>query len=136
MKNKTMQLFLLIGLIIGTAGFVQAYKVSSIQAKIPFDFTVSGKSFKAGDYTVTFGLVSTSEKYFLLRTADGKDSIIVKATAKQPSEQTNNSVLVFNLDENSYALAEVSTPQISLELHKSESAKEKRIEVLLKGRNK
>ena len=132
MKNKIMQLFLVICLVIGGAGFVQAHKISSIQANIPFDFTVSGKSFKAGNYTITFGLVSESEKYFLIRRADGKDSIIVTAAPKQTKEQADNSLLVFNLEENIYSLAEVTTPQVSLELQKSESAKEKRVEIRLK----
>lgn len=126
-----MQLFLVIGLIVGGASFIHAGKVSSIQAKIPFDFTVGSKSFKSGNYSITFGLVSTNEEYFLIRSADGKDSVIVAAVRKQTAEQKNEAALVFNLDENNYSLAEVTTPQISLELQKSKSAKGKQIEVKL-----
>lgn len=131
MKNKIMQLFLVIGLIIGGASFIYAGRVTSIHAKIPFDFMVGSKSFKAGKYSVTFGLVSTNAEYFLIRSADGKDSVIVAGVRKQTGEQANDSVLVFNLDENNYSLTEVTTPRISLGLQKSKAAKGKQIEVKL-----
>jgi hypothetical protein len=39
-------------LVVGLAG-VPAYSQNSVRAKVPFNFVVSGKTFAAGDYTMT-----------------------------------------------------------------------------------
>lgn len=119
MKNKALQLFLLLGLTVGITGLAQAQTGLPYQANIPFDFTVREKLFKAGEYSISFGIVTSIQTSFLIRSADGKKSALVaNSIPKRVLNHTGNSRIVFDKDGDNYTLAEVKTPRASIELYK------------------
>jgi hypothetical protein len=136
MKNKILQLFLLLGLTVGITGLAQAQSGSVYQANIPFDFSVSGKSFKAGEYSISFGILRDSPASFLISSADGKESAIVRdAFSKEVLKPSRNARIVFDKDGDDYTLAEIKSSRINIELsnlrRKQKSAKVTGVEVSL-----
>lgn len=137
MRNKFMQLFLMLGLTFGLVGMAQAEIGSFYKVNIPFDFNIGEKSFKAGEYTIGFGTVSFDQKNFLIRSADGKDSaIITRSISKQVYEQPLKAAFVFNVYDGQHYLAEVTTPRTSVELYDAKpkskrGAKVEHVEVAL-----
>ena len=134
MRNKMLQLFLLVGLTIGITGLAQAQTGSPYEANIPFDFTVAGKSFKAGEYSISFGIVRSNRASFLIRSADGKVSAIVNDTfSKDVLNHRGNARIVFNKDGDNYILAKIKSSEINVELFnvggKQKSAKVTGVEV-------
>lgn len=129
MRNKMLQLFLLLGLTIGITGLAQAQTGSPYEANIPFDFTVAGNSFKAGEYSISFGIVRSNRASFLIRSADGKETAIINDTfSKEVLKPGGNARIVFNKDGDDYTLAEIETSQINVELFK-ERRKQKSVKV-------
>src|SRR5687768_7202276 len=119
MRNKMLQLFLLLGLAIGITGFAQAQTGSPYQVNIPFDFSVSGKSFKAGEYSISFGVIKSTPSSFLIRSADGKESAIVTdAFSKEVFKSNGTERIVFDKDGDVYTLAEIKTLQKNVVLLK------------------
>ena len=136
MKNKMLQLFLLVGLTIGVTGLAQAQTGSPYEANIPFDFTVGGKSFKAGAYSISFGIVASNRSSFLIRSADGKETAIVSDAFTQDLFKPNgNARIVFDKDGDNHALAEIKTSQKNVVLYKErkkqKSAKVTGVEVTM-----
>ncbi len=136
MKNKMLQLFLLLGLTIGIAGAAQAQTGSPYQATIPFDFTVAGESFKAGEYMITFGIVASNRSSFLISSADGNEIAIINQTiAEDVSKPNGKARIVFDKDGDNYALAEIKTSLRNVvvfkERKKQKSAKVTGVEVTM-----
>jgi hypothetical protein len=139
MRNKIIQLGLLIGLAVSLAGFAKAQTAAQYRLKIPFDFTVGGQHFQAGDYAINFGGLSGNLRRLVIQSRKSKEAAIAvvspKETTLQRKEQ-NNAVLVFKVYENQYFLAEIETPLSGAELSKSKSESRlaknaKRVEVVL-----
>lgn len=136
MKNKILQLFLLVGLTIGITGLAQAQSGSLYRANIPFDFSVNGKSFKAGEYSISFGILRDSPASFLIRSADGKESAMVTdAFSKDVFKSNGTERIVFDKDGDVYTLAEIKASQKNVvllkERKKQKSAKVTGVEVAL-----
>ncbi len=134
MRNKMLQLFLLLGLTVGMVGAAQAQTSSPFQVNIPFDFTVAGESFKAGEYSITFGIVGTNRSSFLIRSADGNEIAIINQTFVEDVLKPNgNERIVFDRDGDNYALAEIKTSSKNVvvfkEKKKQKSAKVAGVEV-------
>lgn len=134
MKNTIARFLVFAGLMIGLVGFIQAKRVSSYNITIPFDFIVGEKSFKAGDYSVTFGVFQSNPGNFIIRSADGKQAAIIARGVSKPSAQELKTFnLVFNVFNEQYYLSEANSPGRSFKLYNSGPKKaEKRVEVALK----
>src|SRR5215216_6186287 len=105
MKNKIIQISLLLGFVFGLAGFAQAQSASEYCVNIPFDFTVGKKLFRAGDYSVTFAGLKGRRDRLVIQSKTGKDAALLVVRPKQSTlerEELNNSILVFNRYENQY----------------------------------
>lgn len=121
MKNKVMQLFLLLALVIG-AGLLQAYAAAPIKLNVPFDFTVNGKLLKAGKYSINFGVSSSKSSVFLLRSLDGNDVAIISPVATLTSLGEIDYVsAVFEKNGGVYSLSEIYSPGISVAVAKLNS---------------
>lgn len=136
MRKGIIQLFLFINLIIGSVGISKAQNASEYRTHIPFDFTVGGKLFSAGDYSINFAGLTASQRKLTIRSANGKESALVVVMPKETTEQSNSPALVFNLYDNAYSLAEIKTSQLSAELYKSKTESKlaknsKRVELAL-----
>ncbi|HEX8734610.1 MAG TPA: hypothetical protein VF721_04755 [Pyrinomonadaceae bacterium] len=121
MKKTVTQLFLLIVLTMGLVGITRAASASEYRAHIPFDFTVGEKSFRAGDYSITFANLTSSQRRLIIRSADGKEAALVVVMPKETTKQLKNSVLVFDVSDDRYSLAEIKTNQLSAELYQTKS---------------
>lgn len=111
---------MLVVLTVGFAAFANAQKGPTHTATIPFDFIVGDQSFKAGNYTVNFGVSAAIKDNFLLRSADGKKSAIIsQAVSKNSDRNLKQSNFVFYISNGHYYLAEVNTAQRSVELRNS-----------------
>jgi hypothetical protein len=121
MKKGITQLFLLMVLTMGLVGITRAVGASEYRAHIPFDFTVGEKSFRAGDYSVTFASLTSSRRRLIIRSADGKEAALVVVMPKETTERLKNSVLVFDLYDDRSSLAEIKTNQLSAELYQAKS---------------
>lgn len=113
MRNNIAQFLMLVVLTIGFSAFANA---QTHRTTIPFNFIVGDQSFRAGEYTVNFG-VSAMKNVLLLKSADGKKSAIISQTVSRNGDrnlkQTN---FVFYVTDGHYYLAEVNTAQQSVEL--------------------
>jgi phosphopantothenate synthetase len=121
MKTGIIQLFLFIGLTFGLVGAAQAQTASEYRAHIPFDFTVGEKSFQAGDYSIAFANLTTSQRRLIIRSVNGREAALVVVMPKETVERLNKATLVFNLYEARYSLAGIKTNQLSAELYQSKS---------------
>ena len=120
MKNKIAQFLMLIGLTVGLAVFAEAQTGSIHKVEIPFDFIVGEKTFTAGKYAVSFGILQNSRGSFLLRSADGKQAAIVNQTIVNESDKnikTDN--FVFIVYNGKHYLAEITTADRSVRIRNS-----------------
>lgn len=120
MKNKIAQFLMLVVLTVGFAAFANAQTGRNHRATIPFDFIVGDQTFKAGEYTVNFGVSSAAKNGLILKSVDGKKSAIIGQTISKDSDKyLKQSNFVFYVANDHYYLAEVNTPQTSVELRNS-----------------
>ena len=92
----------------------------SINATIPFDFTVSGKSLAAGDYLVQ----QLNQNILLIRSVKGKSSVMTIAMASPKTGAADKAVLTFNRYGDTYFLSKVSSDSRGWELPRSPVEKE------------
>lgn len=76
----------------------------SVKARVPFDFTVAGKEFAAGNYTFENQEVPST---LLLRDATGKGVTFVQVTTLYANSQNAEALLVFNKYGDRYFLSKV-----------------------------
>lgn len=120
MKNKFAQFLMLVVLTVGFAALANAQTGRTHRTTIPFDFIVGDQTFKAGEYTVNFGVSSASKSGLILKSADGKKSAIISQTVSKDSDKyLKQSNFVFYVANDHYYLAEVNTAQTSVELRNS-----------------
>ena len=129
-----LQLLLLLVFTVGITASAQAQTGLLYRANIPFDFSVSGEPFKAGEYSISFGVIRNNPSSFLISSNDGKEIAIVNDTFfKEVLNPTKNPRIVFNKDGDNYALAEIKSSDINVELfgvrRKQKSAKITGVEV-------
>jgi hypothetical protein len=106
MKRITVMVIVsIVSSIVASNALAQKY---GIQAKVPFDFTVSNETLPAGTYTITspgYGLV-------LIESSDSRISMVVRSS-RNGNESTSGCKLVFNKYGNQYFLSQVLTPRVS-----------------------
>lgn len=114
-----LQLFLLFALTVGGAALAKAQTGSPYQANIPFDFTVGGKSFKAGEYSISFGILRSAPASFLIRSADGKESAIVTDTfLKDVLTPSGRARIIFDKQGDDYVLTQIKSSAKNVEVYK------------------
>ena len=109
MKKQAFYILTALVLITGAA-ISQAYgqRVYSSTFDIPFDFSVRGKAFPAGSYTVGRG-PGLNADIFMIRSQDGNRYALCNSMPKQLQAVPEQSQLVFSRCGNSYRLREVRT---------------------------
>ncbi len=119
MRNKVTQLLLLLGLAVGMAGFAQAQVSTPQRMNVPFDFVAGEKSFKAGDYLVSYNV--TSRNIIFIRSIDGKNTTTIFGTLKESDGYNGANKFVFDRQDDKYILTQINTPHTSVELRSSKS---------------
>lgn len=121
---------MLVVLTIGFTAFANAQTAPTHRATIPFDFIVGDKTFKAGEYTVNFGVSAANKEHLLLRSVDGKQTAILNPTASENgNEAVKQANFVFYVADEHYYLAGINTAQKSVEIrnpHSKRMAKAKK----------
>lgn len=119
MKKKVTQLFLLLGLAIGMAGFAQAQVSSSQRINVPFDFIAGEKSLKAGDYLVSYSFISRD--IIFIQSVDGKNIITIFGIPKEFNKSNGTNKFVFERRDDKYFLIEINIPQTRVEVRNSKA---------------
>lgn len=98
-------------------GCVQAQAGYRIQTNIPFDFTAGKTSLSAGVYAVEM----ISENALLVRSIDGKKSVLLLARQAEPGRKQKPARIIFNRYGHRYFLSQawVSGGDVGRELHPS-----------------
>lgn len=89
---------------------IQAQFQSPLKAYIPFSFEVGEQTLPAGEYSFTPATKSGLRSALLIKSADGKNSVIVTPGLTQSKEVIIRGKLVFNISEKHYTLAFIWLP--------------------------
>ena len=93
MKKQLFNAFAMCGVFLTLAvGSVQAQTGYRIQINIPFDFTAGESSLRAGIYTVE----QISDSTLLVRSIDGKKSVLLLTRATDPVRTEQKARIIFN----------------------------------------
>ena len=104
------------GLVLMGTGRAYAQSAESVQAKIPFDFTVGQATLPAGEYDMKYD-PAESQSVLTVRSADGHHEVFVltePVDAKHGMPNANK--LVFEREGTTYVLSEVFTNDSSVGL--------------------
>ena len=93
---------------------VVAIPASHYKVTIPFDFTVDGKVFESGDYTIDVGGKTLSRDVLLIRSVKGKASKLMMVKQSQRIGKARQSKLVFAKSNGIYVLAEMRTRSVGI----------------------
>ena len=110
MKKITLQICLAIGLAIGFVVSGQAQMAAEYRAHIPFDFSVGGAEFKAGDYFIGMTNPQSSGQTLTIREASGRRSKLFLTLPEDTNMRLEPAKIIFSRYENQYFLSEITTP--------------------------
>lgn len=137
MKKILIPICLAIGLVTGLVISAQAQMRTEYRAHMPFDFSVGGQIFQAGDYVLALTNPNSINRALTIRRVKG-GAKIVTIIPKGNNERLNVSKLVFNHFEDRYYLSEIITPALGAEFRQTknermiaEMGKSKLVEVKL-----
>ena len=100
--KKQLFTLLALGLLFATAS---AYAQTALQANVPFNFIVAGKTLPAGEYTIRS--LDTIQRVLVIRGSDKSQMVMANSCASaKPSDTTK---LVFHRYGNSYFLSHIWT---------------------------
>lgn len=117
MKNKALQIYSLLGLLVLlTVTSVEAQTSENYTAKIPFDFSIGGKIFQAGDYVVSVKNTDMSSISKDLLIKDAKGRRLRQMFRLENGRRSNDAMtkLIFYRGENHYVLTEMMSPGFGL----------------------
>lgn len=120
MKKQTLNVVVTLSMIItlAVAGFAALNR--KVEANVPFDFMVNGKTLPAGQYTVT---PSGNGSTLIIRSAETKQAAAVITRACEASRDAKPQ-LIFHRYGNQYFLAKIVGATSGNELMKSEAERE------------
>ncbi|HEY1265416.1 MAG TPA: hypothetical protein VGF06_17930 [Terriglobales bacterium] len=101
--KKQLLVVLSLGVMLATAS---AYAQDTrITAKVPFDFTVAGKTLPAGEYLIS--RVSTNDKVLAISCPDERVTMLAMPNNKEALNPAATTELVFNHRGNRYFLSQI-----------------------------
>jgi len=101
--KKQLLVVLSLGLLLATASaYAQTAKIS---AKVPFDFTVNGKTLPAGEYVIS--RVDTNDKVLAITCRDEHVTMLAIPYEKETLNPAANTELVFNHRGSRYFLSQI-----------------------------
>ena len=110
MKIQAFRTLTMLGLVlILTAVSVCAQSERSGVLNIPFDFIVQGKTLPAGKYTIEPNR-RDYDKVWLVRSKDGRTSVLFTTMRVQSRETQESAKLIFNRYGDQYFLSQIWTP--------------------------
>ena len=106
MKNQIMTTIAALALFVTlAAGSAYAQSADRMKVTVPFDFTVSGKTFPAGEYVVRRGIQGPLV-VLAIRSEAGKEAAYLATHTVQGGETQQQSKLVFNRYGDQYFLSQ------------------------------
>ena len=124
MKRQALSLVSLLSLLL-VAGSAIA-QTSPVQANIPFDFTVAGKTVPAGTYSVGELGQGHDPALLLLQSKDGLH-MIVESNAAENRNGANKTKLLFNRYKDQYFLSEIWVQGATSGRHLPKTGREKEL---------
>ena len=117
MRKQLLGLATFVAFITIAVGSVQAQSGFRIQTTIPFDFTAGESSLRAGVYAVE----TISDNAVLVRSIDGKKSVMLLTRATEPGGKQKPARLIFNRYGDRYFLSQawLSAGDVGRVLHPS-----------------
>jgi len=122
--KKLIQVSLLAGAAIIFSTFsANAQSVTKIDTRIPFDFSLGGRTFQAGDYRLTVVTTLSGQSNLALRDANGNslDRVVINRLGEKKSGEP---ALVFNRYNNDRFLAKLTIGSGEYSLIRSDAEKE------------
>lgn len=120
MKKTALQISSLTGLaVLILLVAVSANAQNEYRAHIPFDFTIGGKAYKAGNYILDPLNRAAANTPVAFRDAEGGNSHIIMVAPGQDYSKIEVATLVFNRLETQYSLAGIRTPSFIVKLPQS-----------------
>lgn len=96
MKTTSIKFIVLIALTVSMAAISShAQTRVGFKGKVPFDFVVSGRAFKAGGYTISVADVKSDNGALIITGDDGLGTMIVMATPTGTPWQNTSARLIF-----------------------------------------
>lgn len=89
------------------AASAKAQSGSGLRANVPFDFTVAGKSFAAGHYSITRVSQTSGDLVLEVNSLDQNSRVFPITTRLQTQTPRDHSVLIFHRYGDEYFLAQV-----------------------------
>ena len=106
MKKKISTLLIAVSLLLALSiAPAHAYSKERVKADIPFEFTVAGKSFPAGEYIVE----QFASRILMIRSTDGRYVTMFLISPVQPGASVTKAKLVFHRDGEQHSLFRVFT---------------------------
>lgn len=116
MKNPIRSLLLVLSLMAGAFGIVQAQSPDYLKINVPFDFVSGNKTLPAGEYQVR--RVNEGDPS-LLRMTNVKGDFTFLSIMHSEGLATNDTRFVFRTNGEGYVLTAVRTPYETYNLHNS-----------------
>ncbi len=126
LKGLTMLMLVTAVALMAALVSAHAQSSSSVVADIPFEFTVGGKSLKAGEYSVK--PFTANGDALLISNQDSNDGVIRLANSIQARTVPQQAKLVFHRYGQRYFLSEVWTPGERMGRQLQKSGEERAIE--------
>ncbi len=113
MKNKVIQIASLFVLSLVVSLSVSAQMSASYRGEVPFDFSVAGKSFAAGEYRIERANPQSQNGLIVIRSMKTRKAFVFNTlqSGKLGRESTSN--LVFHNIRGEYVLARISSPTLN-----------------------
>lgn len=109
MKTRSLRIFLMLNLLLALAAVsVSAQTYRTKVTNIPFSFNVGEKTLPAGEYTFE-RYQRNSELVWLVRSRDGRSSILVNTSPLRTNNTDSKSKLVFRQYDGRYFLSQIWT---------------------------
>lgn len=120
MKQRALQLLSSIGLMVWILMVaVSAKAQNEYRAYIPFDFTMGGKTYKAGNYVIDPLSRDSANTPIAFMNASGTGSQILMAAPGGGYSKVKIATLIFDRLETQYSLAVIKTPSFVVKFRKS-----------------
>jgi hypothetical protein len=111
-------------LVVFSAVAASAQSIDRIDAKVPFDFNIGNKSYKAGNYVLRISYVSGGVSTIVSLEDENKRHLQDFLVFRSGNSVKNNPVMLFNRYENQMFLSQIQTTEAGFSLKESRTEKQ------------
>ncbi len=119
MKTRAIKICAVLGLLIGLTTSAQAQMTAQFRAHIPFDFSVGGQSFRAGDYMLNSTSSASGGQILTIRETESGEAKLFLVMPQEVNQRLEVSNLVFRRYGERYYLAEIISPTLNAQFRRT-----------------